>query len=143
MEIRAGDLYSAVLRQLEINIKQKEPHARGRALVDFVDFVMSDASADAAMAIQSLLENAQIAPWDEPWVVQEMARATLDALMAWQKVANAVLVRLNSSDSTETTQALLDGLTKAYQTVERLTTELRMEKTNELSQSHDAAESST
>lgn len=127
MEIRAGDVYSAVLRQLEVNINQKEPHARGRALVDFVDFVMSDASADAAMAIQSLLENAQIAPWDEPWVVQEMARATLDALVAWQRVAKAVLIRLNSLDGTETTRALLDGLTKAHQAIESLTTQLRME----------------
>jgi hypothetical protein len=128
MEIRAGDIYSAVLRQLEANIHAKESHARGRALVDFVDFVMSDASADAATAIRSLLETAQIAPWDEPWVVQEMARATLDALTAWQSVANAVLIRLNSSDNTETTQALRDGLTKAYQTVEHLTSQLAMER---------------
>jgi hypothetical protein len=128
MEIRSGDVYRAMLRQLTADIHEINPSGRGRALVDFVDFVMSDATADGASAIKDLLEKSQIEPWDEPWVVQEMARATLDALTAWQSVANVVLERLNSSDDTETTRALRDGLAMAYKTVVRLTSQLATEK---------------
>ena len=117
MEIRAIEVYRAMLGQCKADIAGAEPHARGRALVDFADFVLSDASADGATAIRELLETAEIPPWDRTWVVPEMARATLDALNAWQRLAEDVSRRLEGLDDTEAVKELRGRLTEACRVV--------------------------
>ena len=121
MDIRAKDVHRAILRQCTEDIAEAEPQALGRLVVDFMDFVLSDAPADSAAAIKQVLETTQIAEWDEAsWVVPELARATLDALSAWQSVAEAVLERLKGSDDTEATRELRDRLSAALGRTEKL-----------------------
>jgi hypothetical protein len=114
MNIRAIDVYRAMVRQCSKDIAEAVPEARGRAVVDFVDFVMSDAPADAAAAIKGIFEEDQIAPWDEAWVLAEVARATLDAVGAWQSVAAVVLERLNHAHENDTVRELRERLSAAF-----------------------------
>jgi len=119
MDIQAEGVYRAMLSQLKADIAEAEPHARARALVDFANFVLSDAASDGAAAVKELFGRDWTEPWDEAWVVPELARATLDALSAWQSIATAVLERLNNSDDTETTRELRNRLTKVLKTADR------------------------
>ena len=112
MDIRANDLYRDMLRQCKADISEADVDSRARALVEFVDFVLADAANEGAAAVKEVLL-AEIAPWDEPWVLPELARATLDALIALQAVAGVVLERLENSGETEAIEELRIRLEKA------------------------------
>ena len=114
MDIRAEDVYRSILNQLKADISEAEPSARSKALVELVEFVMSNAIADGARTIGELLEREKIAPWDETWVLQEMARATLETLSAGQIVASALFQRLRNSDDSDTTRELCESLAEVY-----------------------------
>lgn len=113
MDIRAIDVYRAVLRQCQTDVAEAKPHERGRALVDLADFLLSDAPADAVATLQELLETA-VPEGDEIWVMPEVARATLDALKAWQKLAAIVRGHLNDVGGMDSAvQELRDRLAEA------------------------------
>jgi hypothetical protein len=78
--------------------------------VDLVNFASSDAATEGAKVVEESL-HVPIEPWDKEWVLPEVARATLEALQAWQSAARAVLEFL--PESTETTRELRRLLGKA------------------------------
>jgi hypothetical protein len=96
-------------------VAEADAPSRGRALVDLVDFAASDAAGQGAKVVQDSLEPELIDPWDEAWVLPELGRATLEALLAWQIAAKAMLDRLEEADDTETMRELRDRLTEALE----------------------------
>jgi hypothetical protein len=112
MEIRANDLYRSILQQCKADISEADVDSRSRALVEFVDFILAETATEGAAAVKDILR-AEIAPWDEPWVLPELARATIDALIALQVVAGAVLERLERLGETEAIEELRIRLEKA------------------------------
>lgn len=121
MEIRARDVHRAILRQALQDIADARPDESGRLVVDFVDFVLSDAPAESAAAIKQVMKSTELPEWDEAsWVIPELARATLDALSAWRQIARVVFEKLSQSGDTEATHELRERLSAALGKLEQL-----------------------
>lgn len=106
MEIRANELYRAILSQAKREIAEAQPHVRARAVADLADFVLSDVTTESTEVLKEVLESHPTEPWDTSWVVPEIARATLDAFDALATVVGPVLVQLSESDDTQTNREL-------------------------------------
>lgn len=111
MDISANDLFRAILQQCHATVEDAQSSARSRALVEFVGFVALDATADCAKAVDETLSLRDIDPWDEAWVLPEIARATLEALNTWRSVARRIVERLEHAETTEATRELHHHLT--------------------------------
>jgi hypothetical protein len=118
MDIRTNDIYRAIVEQCKTDIAEADVESQARLFVEFVDFVLANAASEGAAAVKNLLDAGEIAPWDEQWVVEELGRATLDALTSWQTVAVAVLERLEKAGESE---AILELRLRLAEACERRT----------------------
>ncbi len=110
MDLRTDDIYRALVKQCQIDIAEADTDAQARLITQFADFVLASAASEGATAIKELLDSREFAPWDEKWVMEELSRATLDAITSWQTVAAVVLERLQRSDETEASRELQSRL---------------------------------